>query len=160
MTKPPTEGDKAPDFEALLCDGEVFQNTTLNNVIDERGCVLIFYGFSFNAISLNWWKQYERMGWNQYSGISVVGVGRDGPYAINQFLRKIDSPFRVFSDVDGGVARKYSLLTEREGMANASTAKRAVYVLKPGRETNYSWISHDWISPVPTVEVESVLEEL
>lgn len=160
MTSIPAVNDTAPGFTALLCDGEVFRNTTLQEVLGERGCVLVFYGFSFNAISLNWWKQYRRRGWHEWDGVNVIGVGRDGPYSQNAFLSSIDSPFQVFADVDGAVAEVYGLLVEREGMANASTAKRAVFVMDPDRQVTYIWVADDWINPVPTDEVEEAVKEL
>lgn len=160
MTTTPGEGDTAPNFTALLCDGEIFRNATLQDVVGERGTVLVFYGFSFNAISLNWWKQYRRRGWHEWDDVKVIGVGRDGPYSQNEFLRSIDSPFKVFSDVDGEVARAYGLLVEREGMANASTARRTVFVLDNDRRVTYAWIADDWINPVPADEVEEAVSEL
>jgi len=58
---PPTEGETAPDFEALLCDGETFRSTTtLADALDDRGGVLVSTGFAFSAIAQNWWKQFVR----------------------------------------------------------------------------------------------------
>lgn len=160
MTSIPAVNDTAPDFTALLCDGEVFRNATLQEAMGKSGCVLVFYGFSFNAISLNWWKQYRRRGWHDFDDVTVLGVGRDGPYAQNAFLRAIDSPFNVFADVDGGVAETYGLLTHREGMANASTAKRSVFVLDNDRRVTYSWVADDWISPAPAEEIEEAVANI
>ena len=45
-TTPPATGDAAPDFEALLCNGETFRPVSLSRLLDgERGCVLVFFGF-------------------------------------------------------------------------------------------------------------------
>ena len=155
---PPSEGERAPDFEALLCDGETFRPTRLSDVLD-GGCVLVFYGFSFSAIAENWWKRYERADWADFP-VPVVGVSRDGPYAQNAFLRYLDSPFRLFGDGEGTAARAYDLLTEREGMGETKTARRAVFVLDGDRRVTHRWLGEDWISPVPRKDVEAAVAEL
>lgn len=155
---PPTEGEQAPDFEALLCTGETFRSRRLDDVLDDGG-VLVFSAFAFSAIAENWWKRYERAGWHEFD-VPVVGVSRDGPYAQNAFIRYLDSPFRLFSDTDGRASETYDLLIKRDGMANTSTARRAVFVLDDERTVTYAWVASDWISPVPREEVETAVEEL
>jgi peroxiredoxin len=156
---PPSEGDVAPDFEALYCDGEAFRARQLSETLDERGGVVVFFGFVFNAISENWWKRYKRAGWGEFD-VPVVGVGRDGPYSMNEFVRDKDLPFGFFSDLEGEVADAYDLLVEREGMAGVHTAKRAVYVLDGDREVQHVWTSDDWIHPVPREEIETAIDDL
>jgi peroxiredoxin len=156
---PPSEGDVAPGFEALLCDGETFQAQTLADALGDDGAVLVFFGFAFNAISDNWWKRYERAGWGEFD-VPVFGIGRDGPYAMNAFLRQRELPFGFFADVEGEVADAYGLLTEREGMAGVGTARRAVFVLDGDRDVRYAWLGDDWISPVPRDEVEAAVAKL
>ncbi|MFC6835929.1 redoxin domain-containing protein [Halomarina ordinaria] len=155
---PPTVGERAPDFESLLCTGETFRSTRLDEALD-GGCVLVFSAFSFSAIAENWWKRYERAGWADFD-VPVLGVTRDGPYAQNAFLRYLESPFRLFSDVDGRVGEAYDLLVEREGMANTTTSWRAVFVLDADRTVTYAWVADDWISPVPREEVEEAVAQL
>jgi peroxiredoxin len=156
---PPSEGDRAPDFEALLCDGETFRPRRFDAALDPRGGVLVFDGFSFSAIAENWWKRYERAGWHEF-GVPVLGVSRDGPYAQNAFLRYLDSPFRLFADHDAAAAGAYDLLVGREGMGGTRTARRAVFVLDGDRQVEYAWVAGDWISPVPREDVESAVGKL
>lgn len=155
---PPAEGTRAPDFEALYCDGETFRERTLSAVVD-GGAVVVFSGFVFNAINENWYKQYDRAGWDEFD-IPVVTVARDGPYAVNAFLREIDSPFGSFADAEGDAGGAYDLLVEREGMAGVRTARRAVFVLDSDRDIRYRWVGDDWISPVPRQEIERAVEEV
>ncbi|MDY7083280.1 MAG: redoxin domain-containing protein, partial [Halobacteria archaeon] len=82
------------------------------------------------------------------------------PYAVNEFLRSIESPFDIFADVDGGIAKSYDLLVEREGMANVSTARRSVFVLDGDKKVTHKWVADDWISPVPADEIEEGVEKL
>ncbi len=155
---PPQEGDDAPDFETLLCTGETFRSTCLSDVADEGG-VLVFSAFAFSAIAENWWKQYERAGWEEF-GVPVVGVSRDGPYAQNAFLRHLDSPFRLFADTDGVAADAYGLRRERDGMANVTTPQRATFVVDGDMRVTYRWVADDWISPAPRDEVEAAVADL
>jgi peroxiredoxin len=156
----PTEGDDAPRFETLLCDGETFRGTTLEAAAGDRGTVLVFFGFVFSAISDNWWRRYEAGDWHEFEDVPVYGVCRDGPYGINAFLRGIDSPFSVFADVDGEVADAYDLLVERDGMAGTKTPRRAVFVLDDEGVVRHAWSTDEWIHPVPVEELEESIEAL
>ncbi|MXR52252.1 redoxin domain-containing protein [Halovenus sp. WSH3] len=154
----PTAGDQAPEFEALLCTGESFRSTTLDAALDGGG-VLVFFGFAFSAIDENWWKRYDRAGWDEFD-VPVLGVSRDGPYAQNAFIRYLESPFRMFSDTDGEASEAFGLLTEREGMADTSTPMRSVFVIDDDGEITYDWVADDWISPVPREEIEEAVADL
>ncbi|MFP9061466.1 redoxin domain-containing protein [Natrialbaceae archaeon A-chndr2] len=157
---PPTVGETVPDFEALLCDGEVFEDAKLSEVVGDRGAVLYFQGFVFSAIARHWWKRFDRRDWDEFSDVPVFGVGRDGPFAQNEFFRQIKSPFRTFSDVDGQVMDAYDLRMEREGMANTSTPYRSVFVIDPDLEVQFSWVAPDTVTPPPADEVEEAVESL
>ena len=154
------EGDMAPESEALLCDGEVFEAQTLDELAGERGTVLLFFGFVFSAPALNWWRRYESHGWHELDGVHTVGVGRDGPYAQNEFLRHLDSPFEILADVDGEIAREFGVLRERDGMPNAATARRSVFVLDDDGEVHFSWAADDDITPMPVEKIEDAVAEL
>ncbi|PSP99169.1 peroxiredoxin [Halobacteriales archaeon QS_5_70_17] len=155
---PPQTGDRAPDFETLLCNGETFRSRRLSSVL-ESGGVLAFSAFAFSAIAENWWKTYDRAGWADFA-VPVVGVSRDGPYAQNAFLRAIDSPFRRFADTDAVAADAYGLRTDRDGMAGVSTPRRATFVVDEERTVTYRWVADDWISPAPLDEVAAAVAEL
>jgi peroxiredoxin len=154
------EGETAPEAEALLCDGEVFEARTLDEIGGKRGTVLLFFGFVFSAPALNWWRRYEKHGWHELDGVRTVGVGRDGPYAQNEFLRNLDSPFEILADVDGELADGFGVLRGREGMPDASTARRSVFVLDTDGEVRFSWAADDDITPMPVEKIEDAVDEL
>lgn len=156
---PPETSDQAPNFEALLCDGETFEDTELEEVLADDGGVLYFQGFVFSAIARHWWTRFDRMDWDEFD-VPVLGVGRDGPFAQNAFLRNLDSPFRTFSDVDGHVTDGYELRMDRDGMANTTTPKRSVFVVDGDRTVTYRWIAPDTVSPPPVDEIEDAIEDL
>lgn len=150
---PPIVGDTPPEFVVPLCDGETFRSTRLSAAAAD-GAVLVFSGFVFSAIAENWWKRYRRAGWADFD-VPVLGVTRDGPYAQNAFIRDKDLPFRFLSDVNGAACEAFGLRTDRAGMANVSTASRAVFVIDTHRTITYQWVAEDWISPVPQREIEA-----
>ena len=158
---PPTEGDALPDFEALLCDGETFRSTTLEETLGPRGGVVVCTGFAFSAIARNWWKRFVRAGWHEFEGVPVLGVSRDGPYAQNAFLRWLGRPgFRFFADVNGGVSELLGLFADRDHMANVSTPWRSAFVVDPDLEVRYAFVADDWISPLPLEDVEAAVSRL
>jgi len=158
---PRSEGETVPDFEALLCDGEIFRSTALSEVIGERGCVVVATGFVFSAIARNWWKRFVRAGWEDFEGVPVLGVSRDGPYAQNAFLRRLDEPnFRFFADVDGSVSETFGLLTDRQHMANVSTPWRSAFVIDADREIQFAYVADEWIGPLPREDVEDAVASL
>jgi hypothetical protein len=164
-------GDPLPDAEALLCDGETFRPRRLEELVGDRGLVVSLFGFCYSAIARNWWKRYERYGWGgaadddgernvgddgvDWSGVPVVGAGRDGPYATNAFLRAIDSPFRVLADVDGAIADGFGVRRDRDGWPDASSARRAVYVADADGVVTERWLAEDDISPQ---DVDAILD--
>jgi peroxiredoxin len=157
---PPSVGDEAPQFEALLCDGETFRATALAEALGDRGAVLVFDGFVFSAIAQNWRIRYENADWDAFDGVPVYGIVRDGPYSVNEFLRQLESPFSIFSDLDGDIAENYDLLVERDGMAGAKTARRAVFVLDADGVLRHAWETDEWIYPVPREEIEDAIDAL
>ncbi|MFB6178347.1 MAG: redoxin domain-containing protein [Halorientalis sp.] len=158
---PPTEGETITDFEALLCDGETFQSTQLSAALGDRGGVLVATGFAFSAIARNWWKRFEKYGWDEFADVPVLGFSRDGPYAQNAFLRRLEEPpFSFFADVEGGVMDALDLRTDRDHMANTSTPWRSVFVLTPDREVQFAYVADEWIGPLPHEDVEKAVAEL
>lgn len=157
---PPETDEVVPNFEAVLCDGEVFEDKELDEVLGERGAVLYFHGFVFSAIARHWWKRFDRNDWDQFDEVPVIGIGRDGPFAQNAFLRKVDSPFSVFSDVDGYITDEFDLRMERDGMAHVTTPRRSVFVLNQDREVCFRWLSKYTTSPPPVDEIEDAVDEL
>ncbi|SEO08282.1 Peroxiredoxin [Halorientalis persicus] len=158
---PPTDGDELPDFEALCCDGETFRSTHLSGAVGDRGAVLVSTGFVYSAIAQNWWKRFQKYGWDDFEDVPVLGISRDGPYAQNDFLRWLGRPpFRMFADVNGEVSETLDLLTDRDHMANVATPWRSVFVVDPDLEVQFAYVADEWIGPLPHEDVEAAVAEL
>jgi peroxiredoxin len=158
---PVTEGDTVPDFEALLCNGETFRSRSLSTTLGDRGGVLVATGFAFSAIARNWWNRFEKYGWGEFDDVPVHGFSRDGPYAQNAFLRRLDDPpFRFFADVDGEVSDALGVRTTREHMAGTSTPWRSVFVLDADRDVQFAYVADEWIAPLPHEDAEAAVADL
>lgn len=155
MADPLQAGDAVPDASAPLCDGEAARERALSDVLDGGG-VVAFNGFAFAAPARNWWRHLYGAGYQDLP-VPVVGASRDGPYAQNRFLRALDSPFRIFADVDGAVADAFGLLYDREEMG-VTDARRAVYVVDEGMTVAYAWTADDWVTRIPNDEVRAAVE--
>ena len=153
---PPTQGAVVPDFEAVCCDGETFRSRALSETLGADGGLLVSTGFVFSAIAENWYKRFEGYGWGS-EAVPLLGISRDGPYAQNAFLRRLDAPFRLFADVGGGVSETLGLLTDRHHMANVTTPRRSVFVLDADRAVQYAHVADDWTSPLPREEIGEAL---
>lgn len=153
-------GERAPDFEALYCDGETFRPEHLRAVMGDRGTVLAFGGFAFSPPGRNWFRRYEWYGWTDHEGVAMVPVLRAGPYAANAFIRRLESPLAAFADVEGSAAEDYGLLTEREDMAGARTARRAVFVLDGEGVVRFAWVADRSDSPLPREAIDEAIDGL
>ncbi len=153
-------GDKLPDVEALVCDGETFRPRKLRDSVTDRGLVLVFHGFAFSAIATNWMERYSRYGWKDFDGVSLAGVVRDGPYSVNAFLRDIEGDVEIYADVDAEITDAFGLRRRRSGMPGASSANRSAYVFDGDGVATYRWLAEDDVSPVDVDAVEAAVEEL
>ena len=150
-------GDAVPAAAAPLCDGETFRERALSAVLPDGG-VVVFTGFAFAAPARNWWRHCYGAGYHEFD-VPVVGASRDGPYARNRFLRHLDSPFRLFADVDGAVADAFGLLYDRAEMG-LTDARRAVYVDDDDQDVTFAWTAEDWVTRIPNDEVRAAVADL
>lgn len=157
MADPLEPGETVPDASAPLCTGETIRERSLSGVLD-GGALVVFTGFAFAAPARNWWRHLYGVGYNDFA-VPVVGASRDGPYAQNRFIRHLDSPFRLFADVDGAVADAFGLLYDRDEMG-VRDARRALYVLDGDRTVAYAWTAEDWVTRIPHDEVREAVAGL
>lgn len=128
----PSEGDEAPDFELPDQDG---QPVSLSEYRDEH-VVLYFYpkadtpGCTTEAT--NFRDVYDEF---DERGITVLGVSTDSVEDIAAFADKENLPFRLLSDADGEVARKYDSFAVKEMRGEEyEIAERNTFVIGPGGE--------------------------
>lgn len=113
-----TEGDRAPTFELSDHRGETTQ------LSDYRGqrVVLYFYpkadtsGCTKEACSFR--DAHDEL---EEKGLVVLGVSTDSVEDLEAFAEKYGLPFRLLSDPDGEVARRYDSLSPGRNVAQRNT---------------------------------------
>ena len=101
------EGDPAPDFSLRSQDGEVVR---LSELLKRGSVVVYFYpkdrtpGCTAEAGAFR--DNYPRFA---ELGTEVVGISSDSVDSHKGFADECDLPFRILSDADGEVRRKYGV---------------------------------------------------
>lgn len=112
-------GDKAPDFELEADSGGRFRLADLRG----RRVLLVFYPGDETPVCTAQLCEY-RDGFEDYRqlGVDVVGISRDDAESHRKFKARRSLPFKLLSDSDLAVARKY-------GAAGMLGMKRAVFLV-------------------------------
>lgn len=119
MTRPLSEGDPAPAFEAIDHTGRVWRMSELAG----RWVVVFFYPRDFSPVctaqSCAFRDSTPRL---LAKGAVVLGVSGDDEASHRAFVEKHTLPYPLLSDADGSLARMFGV-------------KRRLLGLLPGRET-------------------------
>ncbi len=131
-----TSGDAAPDFTLYDSSTEPF---TLSQA--DGTTVLLFFPGAFTSVcttELNTvGNDYQRY---QDLGASVVGISTDSPFALAEFKKLHDFPFRLLSDHDGQVSESYGAKYDHDftPMKLDRIAKRAAFVVGADQTVAYA----------------------
>ncbi len=131
-----SSGDDAPDFTLYDSETEPF---TLS---DQSGpTVLLFFPGAFTSVCTT---ELNTVG-NDYDrykdlGAQVVGISTDSPFALAEFKKVHDFPFRLLSDHDGSVAQAYGAKYDHDftPMGLDRVAKRAAFVIDADQTVTYA----------------------
>lgn len=159
---PPTdhieEGDEAPDFTRPLVNEEYWQDISLSELVEENDdgrVVLIFYPMDGAFPATYIWNEVRDREWGEHE--SVVGVSISTPYEHKDFIEERQIDYRLYSDPQNGVARKYGVQHDLDGMMGVEEARPAVYVIDD-MMVRYAWVAGEWPDFPPYDEVEDVLD--
>ena len=124
---PLSSGDSAPDF--TLFDQEM-KPFTLSDA--DGPVVLLFFPGAFtsvcttelNAVGSDYSSYQDR-------GAEVFGISTDSPFALAEFKKVNDFPFRLLSDHDGSVSEAYGAKYDNDftPMKLDRVSKRAAFVI-------------------------------
>ena len=99
-------GDKAPDFTTLDQDGN---NFTLSDNFGKK-IILFFYPKDDTPTctkeACNLRDNYSML---RKKGYDIIGVSPDGVKSHQKFIKKFELPFRLITDEDRAVAKKYDV---------------------------------------------------
>jgi len=93
--------------------------------------------------------------------VQVVGLSISTPYEHKTTIdeRGIER-YQLFSDPQNGVARKYGIEHDLDGMAGVEEPRPAVYVVGEDRTVEYVWVASEWPDFPDYDELEDAVSDL
>jgi len=156
----PEIGDEAPEFTRPLVNDEYWEDASLSDLTDEKPVVLVFHPMDGDFPATYIWQEIRDRGWDDYNA-EIVGLSISSPYEHARFLEEWDlERFRLFSDPANGVAERYGIDHELDGMAGIEEPRPAVFVIDGNRTIYDGWVASEWPEFPPYDEIEASLEEL
>ncbi len=112
-------GTQAPDF--TLKDYNK-QEVTLSSFRGDKPVLLVFYPFAFSGVCQGELCQL-RDDFDQFSGVQVLGVSVDTPFALKAWAEQQGYQFPLLSDFwpHGRVAQEYGVFDDNAGLALRGT---------------------------------------
>ncbi|WP_019811175.1 peroxiredoxin [Saccharomonospora halophila] len=112
-------GTQAPDF--TLKDYNK-QEVTLSSFRGDKPVLLVFYPFAFSGVCQGELCRL-RDDFDQYSGVQVLGVSVDTPFALKAWAEQQGYQFPLLSDFwpHGKVAQEYGVFDDNAGLALRGT---------------------------------------
>jgi len=136
-------GEKAPEFEAPLANGEVGE-FALSEALDDGPVVLAFFPGAFTSVCTGEMQTFrDRIENLRTEGAALYGVSTDSPFALNEFRDRNDLPFAFVSDANREVVHRYDVAFDFEAVGLEDLAQRAVFVVNTDGEVAYAWVSDD-----------------
>ncbi|GMU44402.1 MAG: peroxiredoxin [Xanthomonadales bacterium] len=123
-------GDRAPDFDLEADNGSRFKLSLQRG----RRVLLVFYPGDETPVCTAQLCEY-RDGFEDYRelGVDVVGISRDDAESHRKFKARRSLPFKLLSDSDLAVARRY-------GAAGLLGMKRAVFLVDEDGLVRYAHV--------------------
>ncbi|MEM6286593.1 MAG: redoxin domain-containing protein [Bacteroidota bacterium] len=123
-------GDAAPDFTLYDSDTTAFTLSEANGPV-----VLLLFPGAFTSVCTT---ELSTVGndYDRYTGLGaeVVGISTDSPFALAEFKKANDFPFRLLSDHDGDVSAAYGAKYDNDftPMGLDRVSKRSAFVVDGG----------------------------
>src|SRR5699024_359255 len=138
----PEEGEKAPDFTRPLVNREFWEDVSLSELIEEGPVLLLFHPMDGAFPATYVWNEVRDRGWTDR--MTVVGLSVSSPYEHKQLLKDRNVDARLFSDPQNGVAEKYGIVNDLDGMTGVAEPRPAVFLVDGERTVQYAWVAEEW----------------
>jgi len=158
----PEEGETAPDFTRPLVNDEFWEDVALSELVARDGdpTVLVFHPMDGAFPATYMWTEIRDRGWGADADATVVGVSISTPYEHGAFIDRYDLEYRLFSDPANGVAERYGVVHDLDGMAGVTEPRPAVVLVDGDRTVRYTWAAEEWPEFPPYDETEAAIAEL
>lgn len=156
----PIEGEQAPDFTRPLVHEEYWENVSFSELAAETGAaLLVFYPLNWGGKSKSWWREIQKRGWGD-DGLKVIGLGVSQPFDHQRFIESQGLEYSLYSDPGNGVARRYDLVHDLDGMAGIEEPRPAVFLVDEALTVEYVWVADVWPEAPPYDDIETELDGL
>ncbi|PSQ35627.1 alkyl hydroperoxide reductase [Halobacteriales archaeon SW_10_66_29] len=153
------DGKEAPTFELPgVRDGEIEQ-ISLSEYLGDEIVILAFYPGDFNPACADGTTDLDELDlFTMQKDVSILGLSADSVYSHRAFADEYDLHIPLLSDAHGEVAEAYGVAVEDESVGRLT--RRAIVVLGPQGDIEYSWVAGD-VSELPNVdEVRDVIQNV
>ncbi|MFB6298073.1 MAG: redoxin domain-containing protein [Salinirussus sp.] len=137
------EGEQAPDFERPLVNAEYWEDVALSDLTAEGPVLLVFYTMDGAFPATYVWNELRDRGFDAYE-TQVVGLSVSTPYEHKAFIEDRGIEFELFSDPGNGVAERYGIVNDLDGMAGISEPRPAVFLIDGDQVVQYAWAAREW----------------
>jgi len=148
-------GEEAPDFTRPLVSAEFWEDAALSDLYGEDPVVLVFHPMDGDFPSTYYWNEIRDRGWGEHA--TVVGCSISSPYEHTRFIRERKMDYRLFSDPANGVAERYGIVHDNDGMAGIEEPRPSVFVIDGDGVIEYAWVSTSWPELPDYEDVEAVI---
>jgi peroxiredoxin len=156
---PPQVGAEAPSFTRPLVTDEFWEDRSLADLAAAEGpLVLVFHPMDGAFPATYVWNEVRDRGWAE--DLTVVGCSISDPYAHKRLLAEREVDARLFSDPGAGVAERYGIAHNLDGMTGVTEPRPAVFVLAPDLTVEYAWVAEQWPDFPAYDAVEDAIAEL
>jgi len=141
----PTEGDQAPEFTRPLVREEYWEDVALSELAagSPDPTVLLPHPMAGSFPATYLWQEVTERAW--HADATVVGLSIATPYAHERLIEAEDlADYALYSDPANGVAERYGIAHDLDGMAGVAEPRPAAFVLDGDLTVTYAWVATEW----------------
>ena len=155
----PDVGDTAPDFTRPLVNAEFWEDRSLDSLTDDGPVLLVFTTMNGAFPATYTWNELRERDWERDHDVSVVGVTISDPYDTIELIRDRDIDYPIFSDPQNGVADRFGVVHDLDGMTGVTEPRPSVFLVDADRTIEYAWTATEWPEFPPYDDVEAMLAD-
>ncbi|MFC6837327.1 redoxin domain-containing protein [Halomarina ordinaria] len=153
----PAVGESAPDFTRPLVNAEYWEDTSFSALYEEGPVLLVFHTMDGAFPSTYLWNEVRDRGWTDR--LRVVGLSVSSPYEHKTLIEERGVDATLFSDPANGVAERYGIANDLDGMTGVSEPRPAVFLVDTEGTVQYAWVAAEWPEFPDYDEVEAAIDE-
>jgi peroxiredoxin len=140
----PAEGTQAPEFVRPLVNDEYWEDVALSDLTADGPVLLVCYTMDGDFPATYIWSELRDRAWDEEHDVTIVGLSISTPYEHKTFIDERGMTYRLFSDPQNGVAEKYGIVNDLDGMTGISEPRPAVFLVDEERTIRYAWVAQEW----------------